>query len=368
MQFRENHKINTKMKFIYYFLLIPFFLLIIPSINAQHKKYVVVLDAGHGGHDPGKIGYKKAKEKDIALKVVLLMGKKLSYQKDIKVVYTRKKDVYVDLWKRGNIANDVHADLFVSVHCNAHNTQASGAETWVLGLHANKRNFEVAKQENAVILKEDNYKEKYKGFDPNSPESVIGLTLIQEENLDKSLLLATNIQNNLTKKLKRKNRGVKQAGFVVLYQTTMPSVLIETGFITNKYEGRFLNSKSGQEKMATQIADAIKKYIYRLKVNTVVSVPKKNNEVGVNTQKPIFKVQLASGKKRLATKSYNFRGLKGVERVKVGSLYKYYYGISTDYATTKKSLELARKKGYPTAFMVAFKKGKKISVKKALKN
>ncbi len=194
MQFKESHKFNTRMKILSIFVFIFSFLLMIPSLNAQKKRYVVVLDAGHGGHDPGKVGYKKTKEKVIALKIVLQIGKILRTQKDIKVVYTRKKDVFVDLWERGNIANNAHADVFVSVHCNAHSTQASGAETWVLGLHANRRNFEVAKQENSVILLEDNYHEKYKGFDPNSPESVIGLTLMQEENLDKSLLLAISVQ------------------------------------------------------------------------------------------------------------------------------------------------------------------------------
>ena len=208
-------------------------------VNAQHhKQFVVVLDAGHGGKDPGKIGYKGAKEKDVALSIVLKTGKILATIPGVKVMYTRSTDVFVDLWKRGNIANDADADLFVSIHCNAHTSQAIGAETWVLGLHANEKNFRVAKAENEVILQEENHKERYQGFDPKSPTSVIGLSLVQEEYLDQSLLLASLVQQEFKNNLKRVNRGVKQAGFVVLYQTYMPSVLIETGFLTNRIEGK----------------------------------------------------------------------------------------------------------------------------------
>ena len=139
-------------------------------IFAQQKDFIVVLDAGHGGKDPGKVGYKGSKEKEIALKIVLQVGKLLEKKQNIKVVYTRKTDVLIDLWERGRIANKANADLFVSIHCNAHSSQASGSETWVLGTHANRQNFEVAKAENSVILLEDNYKANYKGFDPNSPE------------------------------------------------------------------------------------------------------------------------------------------------------------------------------------------------------
>ena len=235
----------------------------------QNKDFVVVLDAGHGGKDPGKIAGKNMFEKDIALKIVLEVGDLLEKTKGIKVVYTRKTDVFVELKERGRIANKADANLFVSVHCNAHNTQAEGAETWVLGTHANKQNFEVAKAENAVILLEDNYKVNYKGFDPNSPESVIGLTLMQEEYLDQSIQLASIIQNEFITKLRRKDRGVKQAGFVVLHQTYMPSILIETGFITNSKEGLYLNSKLGQQKFSESIYNGIKKYINQLTLNTV---------------------------------------------------------------------------------------------------
>ncbi len=359
---------NPKIKQILFCTLI--FCLFLSGIQAvsQHKSFTVVLDAGHGGKDPGKVGYRNYKEKDIALQIVLQVGKNLSKEKDIKVIYTRKKDVFVNLFERGRIANKADADLFVSVHCNAHKSQASGSETWVLGLHANKRNFEVAKAENEVILLEENYEEKYEGFDPNSPESVIGLTLEQEEYLDKSLELAAAVQKNFKGKLKRYDRGVKQAGFIVLHQTYMPSILIETGFLTNKKEAAYLHSKKGKTEMAAAISNAILSYVNNLKINTVakekwVSTPK----VVSKKEAVYFKVQIASGKTKLKTYSYNFRGLQNVERVKVGTHYKYYYGKSKNYNEIKTHLKVAQKKGYRSAFIAAFINGAKVPLAKALK-
>ncbi|MCF6279897.1 MAG: N-acetylmuramoyl-L-alanine amidase [Flavobacteriaceae bacterium] len=366
MNLQMFHKFNTKTKAIQVFVLSFLFILITLTSYAQEKTYTVVLDAGHGGSDPGKEGYRKYKEKDIALKITLAVGEILSKNEDINVIYTRKTDVFVDLYKRGKIANKADADLFVSIHCNAHSSQAYGAETWVLGLHANKQNFEVAKAENSVILKEDNYKENYKGFDPNSPESVIGLTLMQEEYLDQSLQLASLIQNNFTNKLKRKNRGVKQAGFIVLHQTYMPSILIETGFITNKTEANYLNSKNGQKNFAQSIASGIETYLKQLEINTVESIVIEEEKHQIN-KNIIFKVQIASGPTKLETKSYNFKGLIGVERIKVGRSYKYYYGKTSDYTEVLKHQKQVKKKGFTTAYITAFKNGEKISVQKALK-
>jgi N-acetylmuramoyl-L-alanine amidase len=343
---------------------------------AQAKDFVVVLDAGHGGKDPGKVGYKRFKEKDIALNIVLQVGKLLEKQQNIKVIYTRKTDVFVELKERGRIANKADADLFVSVHCNAHNTQASGAETWVLGTHANKQNFEVAKAENSVILLEDNYKINYKGFNPNSPESLIGLTLMQEEYLDQSIQLASIIQDGFTTNLRRKDRGVKQAGFVVLHQTYMPSILIETGFITNTKEGLYLNSKIGQQKFSESIFKGVTKYINQLNLNTIaiddnegIDKNKQNEitEVSENYKSVLFKVQIASGSRKLETKSYNFKGLKSIERIKIGNTYKYYLGSTSNYSKIKELQNKAKSKGYSTAFIVAFKNGEKISVEEVLK-
>ena len=351
------------------------------AIFAQKKEFIVVLDAGHGGKDPGKIGVHHAKEKDIALNIVLLVGQILEKEKNIKVIYTRKTDVFVDLWERGRIANKADADLFVSIHCNAHNSQASGSETWVLGTHVNRQNFEVAKAENSVILLEDNYEMKYKGFDPNSPDSVIGLTLMQEEYLDKSIQLASIIQEGLTKNLNLLDRGVKQAGFVVLHQTYMPSVLIETGFLTNESEGTYLKTENGQSKYSKSISADILKYIQQLTLNTVLSIniAKNENNPASKTNTPIndaesnifskiqFKVQIASGANKIDTKPYNFKGLKNVERVKVEGSYKYYLGNTSDYTEIKKMHELAISKGYTSAFIVAFENGKKIPVEDVFK-
>ena len=359
MQSQQKHKNIIKRKIL--FLLFFIFLGNSFSVCAQ-KEYVVVLDAGHGGKDPGNLG-NGFKEKSIALKVVLKIGALLEKRKDVKVLYTRNKDVFIDLWKRGDIANQAKADLFVSIHCDSHTSNAFGAGTFVLGLRGNKKNLEIAKRENAVILLEDNYRDKYEGFDSNSAESVIGLSLLQEENLDKSLAIASLIQNNFTFKLKRNNRKVKQDNFQVLRETIMPSVLVELGFLTNRKEGVFLNSKKGQAKMANEIAVAIYSYIKNLKLNTVVD--QGNTAAPINEIK--FKVQIAAGKNRLRTKSYNFKGLKNIERKLFGSVYKYYYGNSSSYKAIKESLKIAKSKGYNQAFIIAFKNGKKIALEEALK-
>ena len=359
MQSQQKHKNIIKRKI----LLLLFFIFLGNSFSiCAQKEYVVVLDAGHGGKDPGNLG-NGFKEKSIALKVVLKIGALLEKRKDVKVLYTRNKDVFIDLWKRGDIANQAKADLFVSIHCDSHTSNAFGAGTFVLGLRGNKKNLEIAKRENAVILLEDNYRDKYEGFDSNSAESVIGLSLLQEENLDKSLAIASLIQNNFTFKLKRNNRKVKQDNFQVLRETIMPSVLVELGFLTNRKEGVFLNSKNGQAKMANEIAVAIYSYIKNLKLNTVVD---QGNTAGpINEIK--FKVQIAAGKNRLRTKSYNFKGLKNIERKLFGSVYKYYYGNSSSYKAIKESLKIAKSKGYNQAFIIAFKNGKKIALEEALK-
>lgn len=361
-------KINYKIKQIIISIIVFHLFSFSALVNAQEKVFTVVLDAGHGGKDPGKVGYRKYKEKDIALDIVLKVGTILEKEKNVRVIYTRKTDVLIDLWERGRIANKADADLFVSVHCNAHDSQASGSETWVLGLHANKRNFEVAKAENEVILLEDNYEEKYKGFNPNSPESVIGLTLEQEENLDESILLASSIQNNFHSSLKRVDRGVKQAGFVVLHQTYMPSILIETGFLTNKKEGAYLGSTKGKKEMAMAISNSIISYIEGVRLNTVstVNISEDVNKISAD-KTPYFKVQIASGKTKISTASYNFKGLKGVECVPVGEYYKYYLGNTTNYDTAKKSLKKAKKAGYKSAFIAAFIDYKRVPLSEAIK-
>lgn len=353
------------------FFIVLFNMVYTNVFSQKNKDFVVVLDAGHGGHDSGKnvkgTGYK---EKVVALGIVLKTGALLEKIPGFKVLYTRKKDVFVKLKERGNFANKADADLFVSVHCNAHTSQAKGAETWVLGVHANERNFRVAKAENEVILMENNYKEDYKGFDPNNPTSVIGLSLEQEEYLDQSLLLATLIQKKFEKNLKRVNRGVKQAGFVVLYQTYMPSVLIETGFLTNKVEGKFLYSKVGQEQMSKSIAKSIIDYYKVQQVNVAdsdfVNNENTNSQISIASEEKkgaFYKIQLASGKSRISTSSYNFKGIKNVERVAVGDFYKYYLGKYNNKEDANSDLSLAKSKGYKSAFIVGFNQEKRVSEK-----
>ncbi len=343
-------------------------------INLQGQvnddKFVVVLDAGHGGKDSGNLGNGYI-EKDIALKVVLAVGKKLQENPDIKVIYTRKKDEFIDLYVRGKIANKANADLFVSVHCDSHSSQAYGAGTFVLGLHRNQTNFEVAKKENSVIFMEDDYQKNYDGFDPRSPESAISIILGLEEYLDQSIYLANLVQDSFVA-AQRKNRKVKQAGFIVLHQTVMPSVLIELGFLTNKREGAFLNSKKGQQQMSKSIAEAILKYKKTIEQNSGNVVI--NNEDVIAEEKTseiyqdiAFKVQIAASSRKLMPKPYNFKGLDNISRLKEGSVYKYFYGNTSNYTEIKTLAEEAKLKGYKTCFVVAFKDDKKMPLSEVLK-
>lgn len=329
-------------------------------------KFVIVLDAGHGGHDPGNLGNKYV-EKDIALNVVLKIGKELEKNPNIKVIYTRKTDVFIELDKRGEIANKAKADLFVSIHCNSFHTQANGTETFVLGLHRNKTNLEVAKKENSVILLEENYHEKYSGYDPNSPESIIGLTLMQEEYLDQSIQLADYIQKSFKNKLKRKSRGVKQAGFIVLHQTVMPSVLIELGFLTYKKEGAYLNSKKGQDEMSNSIVGSILEYKKSIDKGSDSDEIVEDNSSGAIYNGIEFKVQIAASSRDLALKSYNFKGLKKLSKIKQGKLFKYFSGSTSDYEEVKALQKIAKAKGYPKCYVVAYKNGVRVNLSTVLK-
>jgi len=340
---------------------------VIDETIPPNDKFVIVLDAGHGGHDPGrptKLGYT---EKAIALKLVLQIGKALEKNPNIKVIYTRKTDVFIKLRERARIANKADADLFVSIHCNAYHTQAHGTETFVVGAANSKRNLDIAKEENEVIFLEDDYAENYEGFDPNSPESIIGLTLMQEEYVDKSILLATLIENNFAKKSKRKSRGVKQASLWVMHNTYMPSVLIETGFITNKKEGAYLNSKKGQNEISNSIVTSILEYKSKLAKDVVTVVPTNKDEQPTIYKDVVFKVQIAAAKRNLALKSYNFKGLKDLSKVKQGKLYRYYSGNTSDYKEVKKIQKRAKEKGYPKCFIVAYKNGLRVNLSTVLK-
>ena len=378
---------------------------------AQQKKFKVVIDAGHGGHDTGTRGTGKMrkKEKDIALAVAKLVAKKLNAYKDIKPILTRNKDIFLKLYERAEIANKNKADLFISIHCNANkNNRASGSETFVLGVHRNKDNLEVAKRENAVIELEADNKLHYKGFDPRHPETFIGLTLMQEEFLDQSITLASLIQQEYKKRIKHsKDRSVQQAGFAVLRLTYMPSVLTEIGFLTNPNEEKYLNSKKGQDKIATSIANAIIKYKNYINFNssvtkTTTEVPSKSivskstvdtrhkpntSKISKNQKKSvkkysaspskhgsrdaiykgvIFKVQLLATKKKIPLKPENFRGLRNLSMVKEGGLYKYFAGQTSDFEKIMEVKGEARYKSFRQAFIVAYVNGKRVPLSEVL--
>ena len=342
-------------------LVFIFLILSITWLHAQESKsddtFTVVLDAGHGGKDSGNRG-NQYYEKHIVLNVTLKIGAILKKYSDINIIYTRKSDVFIPLNKRADIANSAKADLFVSIHCDAHTSNAYGAGTFVLGLHENDRNFRIAQKENSVIFLEEDYEKNYDGFDPNNPESVISLVLMQETYLDQSIQAANTIQQSFVRNLQRKNRTVKQAGFLVLRNTYMPSVLVELGFLTNKIEGAYLNSKKGQNEMSEAIAKAIVSYKNLLQSDLQEDVV--FEDLSSNTEKNnfelnyIFRVQISASKSMLEPKSFNFRGLSPIKRIKTGSLYKYYFGNATSYEKAKELKQLATEKGYNGSFVVAF--------------
>ncbi len=383
---------------------------------SQSKKFKITLDAGHGAHDFGAV-YNGHVEKNIALGIVLKVGKILEDESDFEVNYTRKTDVFIGLIERANIANRVDATIFVSIHCNANkNTVADGTETYVMGMTKNASSLAVAKSENEVVTLEKDYKQKYEGYDPNSPETLIGLTLMQEDFLNNSISLAAKIEDSfsgLGKKIR--GGGVKQAPYMVLHKAYMPRVLIETGFVSNPIEGAVLDSEEGQDKIANAIAEAIKSYkkeyfgngsnnnekdrpskkiVEKPSKDTTIPVKKdvKNlaeivkkepikelkkeikkepvkepvkevqNETGV-----VFKVQIAASSKKMDLDPSNFKGLKNIDSDYNGTTYKYTYGQTSDYSEAKKNLSDAKSKGYDSAFLIAFKNGKSISVKDAIK-
>lgn len=372
------------------------------AFGQSGEKFKVVLDAGHGAKDFGAVKNNFV-EKNIALAVVLKVGKLLDRQPNVDVVFTRNTDVFIELVERANIANRANADLFVSVHCNSNpNSEAFGTETYVMGLTKVKSNLEVAKNENEVITLEADYKVKYAGYDPKSPESLIGITLIQEEHLDHSIAVASKIQDGFTQQLSRKSRGVKQAPFMVLHKTSMPSVLIEMGFLSNKTEGQYLNSEEGQNEMAKAIADAImgykKEYYGGTSVENkidkeamrverpkeVVAPVKKDSAKAPETKKPevktpaassektdskgvVFKVQISASGTKLDLVPSNFKGLDNISMISEGNLYKYMYGETSDYEKAKQLVQDAKSKGFTSSYLIAFKNGKKISIQEALK-
>lgn len=248
------------------FLRLSFLLLFLLAGSAKNpdkpafQLKTIVLDAGHGGKDPGTHG-KISKEKDVALSVVLKIGKLIKEKyPDVRIIYTRQKDEFIELHERAAIANRNKADLFISVHCNSGPAHACGSETYAMGLHTSEGNLNVAKRENSVVLKEDNYLKKYEGFDPSSPMAHIFFANIQNAYLDQSLSLASKIEKHFSSLDGKKSRGVKQAGFLVLWKTAMPSILIELGYLTHPKEEKSLSANEGQEKLARSVLKAVSRY------------------------------------------------------------------------------------------------------------
>lgn len=358
----------------------------------------VCIDAGHGGHDGGCQG-PNSQEKHVALAIALKLGKYIEDNfDDVKVVYTRKTDVYLKLWERAAVANKAKADLFICIHANAaENKNALGTETFVMGLHKTEANLKVAKRENSAILLEDDYKTRYSDFDPNSPESYIVLTMTQNAFIEQSLSFAAKIQRQFTDRVGRKNRGVKQAGFLVLHQTSMPSVLIETGFLTNPEEEKFLVSNIGQDYMASAVYRAFKEYKKELELKQEDDVqedreeepeekevvennkdavdPKNKKEKKKNKEKKtpepekgvVFKVQIATSSVKKELKSENFNGVEGVGIYEAGGLYRYTVGSEKSMERANNLQLRLKTQGFEDAFIVAFSDGKRIPISEAIK-
>lgn len=373
----------------------------VPAKKSDGKVRKVVIDAGHGGKDPGNLGtgrYKK-REKNIALDVALLVGGYIEkYVPDVEVVYTRKTDKWVELHERTTFANSQEADLFISIHCDAFtNSQAYGCASIVQGMNHNDENMRVAQAENSVILLEDNYEEKYEGFDPSKPETYIMFTMQQNAYFEQSISLANKVQHQFKTRVSRKDRGVKQQPLYVTSRTAMPAILIELGFLTNKKEEDFLNSQNGKELMASAIYRSFKEYKAERETQVLVnnqpiqeSVIAEHLEEKQVEQKPIeieearateqvavqsvsvsastapvYKVQIATSTKKLELLPQNFNGLNDVDVYEEYKLYKYTHGAFKTLEEAKKALGEAKQKGYSDAFLIAFYQDKKISIKEA---
>lgn len=386
----------------------------VAELSAQKRNFVLVLDAGHGGRDPGAVG-KISHEKNITLSVVKRVGALVEQNMpDVKVVYTRKTDVFVPLEERANIANNHHADMFISVHTNAaKSTSAYGAETYTLGLAKTQANLAVAMAENSVMMLEDDYKTRYQGFDPSSVDSYIMFEFMMDTYLDNSISFATDVQQQLTTTSRRHDRGVRQAGFWVLHRSASPSVLVELGFISNRQEEIYMASEKGQQEMAQSIYNAFLKYKRNYdrrsgngtsptqhgaarepsrqptsapepateqrnttsdsqggqtstESNSAPSTSSGRQQSVASSSIPVYKVQFASSPTAIKPGSSALKGLKEVSFYQEGGLYKYTVGYETDYNLANRLKNEVRKK-FPDAFVIAFLGDKKISISEALK-
>ncbi|MEO8588190.1 MAG: N-acetylmuramoyl-L-alanine amidase, partial [Flavobacteriales bacterium] len=342
----------------------------------------IVLDAGHGGKDPGNLGTGRYKttEKQVALNVARLVGKYINEAfPDVKVIYTRDDDRFIELKERCEIANRNKADLFISIHCNANESSApSGCETYVMGLHKTQANMRVAQKENESILLEDGHELKYDGYDPKDPESIIALSLRQNVHLDQGLALSAAIQRQFKDRVGRSDRGVKQAGFLVISYTTMPAVLVELGFLTNATEEDYLQSSEGQDLLASGIYRAFKEYKAMVEGTDTAPVPPKPDPAEPDTTRVAtpsttaagavhFKVQIATSTKRIEPKAKNFNGIEGVEEHKGLGMFKYTVGDEATVDGARTVQKRCRDNGFDGAFIVAFRNGERIDLQEAVK-
>ncbi|MBW6489688.1 MAG: N-acetylmuramoyl-L-alanine amidase [Lentimicrobium sp.] len=393
---------GLKRVFLFFILPVSGLFLQMQDLNAQ-KVQRVVIDAGHGGHDPGAVGL-TSKEKDITLKLALKTGKLIQDNlKDVEVIYTRKTDVFVELFRRAKIANEAKADLFISIHCNANkSTSPYGAETYVMGLHRSDANLAVAQLENAAILLEDDYHVQYDGFDPRSPEGYIFFSMLQNAFMDQSLQLASGVQKHFKDIVNLHNRGVKQAGFLVLYKTTMPSILIEAGFISNAKEEKLLNSEYGQNNIAKSIYKAVREYKSYVESNgkpykiaevvpesESVKVKEKEKEIdttppvkieniakevpAVEPSKPVtsvnlelvFKVQFMISDIPLTLSGEQNEGIPSPSFYIHQGVFKYTAGNENSFDDAQCVKADMVNRGYKDAFVVAFLNGERIDINKA---
>ncbi len=369
---------------------------------AEAKQFTLVIDAGHGGHDAGAIG-SFSKEKDINLRTALAFGRYVEqHAPDVKVIYTRKTDTFVTLHGRADIANKAKADLFISIHTNAlpGGRISRGLETYTLGMHRASDNLDVAKRENSVILVEKDYKERYQGFDPNSSESYIIFEFMQDNNMQRSVDLASLVQRNVCSTASRPNKGVKQAGFLVLRETSMPSCLIELGFISTPDEERLLNDAQGVDNIARGIYQAFASYKNKYDSNatstltaivppkeTPADSPKKveeaaptkteceapKDDVQENTPQkvdatnlPVFKVQVFVAPSVLKKSDSRFKGRTDCDYYKESGMVKYTVGESVNYNEIYR-LRKEILSAFPDCFIVAFKNGEKMNVNEAIR-
>ena len=391
----------------FFFLVCLFITILAVPVNAQKdgKTFKVVIDAGHGGKDPGCLGA-YTKEKDVALNIALKTGKLISDNcPNVKVIYTRSTDVFVELYRRAKIANDNHADLFISFHCNAsENKSAHGIDTWVMGLHKSEANLAVARAENSAMLKEKDYEHNYAGFNPNSPESAVMFSLYSTAYLNNSILLADKVQKNLIATTHLRDRGVNQAGYWVLWAVSMPSILIEMGFLTNPEEEKYLSDEHHKEEIANAIYRGFASYYSQMTgnkinipdVNTKEQSSKSNDnttqshdnndnnsidnqsdtKVSVEETPTVtnavdpdgvrFMVQFMALPEKISLTDKRFKNIPKVNRYYEGNLWKYTAGNETNLQSAKEILKEVQIK-YPDAFLIAFKGDHKIPVSEAVK-